>query len=201
MMPGLNHILRMVGRTIRSPREGAEEVLALGVPKEALWTIFALVIVLSVILTQITAMIVGVANDPAAPVFFTSPVASGLIQIVLLTMMVAAVQAVGRAFGGTGQFPEALLLVTWLQFIMVCLQVAQTLALIILPPLAQIIGMISLVLFLWLLTNFVAVLHGFRSLAQVFVMILVSAFGFAFVATLILAILGVPMPTAPGGGL
>lgn len=198
-MLDLGQLLAMVVRTIKSPREGAEEVLALGVPRDALWTMFTLVIVLSVILTQITSMIMGVANDPSAPAFLTNPVASGFIQVVLLTLMVAAVQMVGRIFGGNGQFPEALLLVTWLQFIMVCLQVVQTLSLLILPPLASIIGMLSLVLFLWLLTNFVAVLHGFRSLGQVFVMILVSAFGFAFVTTLVLAILGVPMPTTTGG--
>lgn len=198
-MLGLNQVLAMVGRTIRNPREGAEEVLALGVPKDALWTMFALVVVLSVILTHITAMVVGVAGDPAVPAFLANPVASGVIQIVLLTLMVAAVQMVGRAFGGRGEFPETLLLVTWLQFIMVCLQVAQTVSLVILPPVAPIIGMVSLVLFMWLLTNFVAVLHGFRSLAQVFVMILVSAFGLAFLATLVLAVLGVPMPSPTGG--
>ena len=117
----------------------------------------------------------------------------------LLVVMVFAIHWVGRALGGRGSLEESILLVSWLQFIMVCLQVVQTLSLLVLPVVASLLGVVGLVLFLWLLTNFVAVLHGFKSLAQVFVMILVSAFGLVFVATIVLSILGVPMPTATGG--
>ena len=46
-------------------------------------------------------------------------------------------------------------------------------------------------MFLWLLTNFVAVLHGFRSLGMVFVMIVVSAFAVTFVLSIVMSILGI----------
>jgi hypothetical protein len=47
---------------------------------------------------------------------------------------------------------------------------------------------------MWLLTNFVAVIHGFRSLGQVFVMILVSLFVLAFVLSILLTLVGVTVP-------
>jgi hypothetical protein len=66
-------------------------------------------------------------------------------------------------------------------------------------PLAGIIGhRWGSLLFLWLLTNFTAVLHGFSSLFMVFLMILVSGFGIAFGLSLILTLIGVTVPVVDG---
>ena len=193
----LNNVLQMAWRTILNPREGAEEVLALGVPRQALWTILFLVIVLSIMLGQISNLLMTQVGDAAFGGLLANPVATGMIQLALLVVAVYAIYGIGRAFGGTGSFDEALLLVSWLQFIMVCIQVVQTVFMVILPPLAAMIGVAGLFLFLWLLTNFVAVIHGFRSLGQVFVMILLSTFVLAFFLSLILSITGVVIPEVP----
>ncbi|MEL6643600.1 MAG: Yip1 family protein [Pseudomonadota bacterium] len=192
-----NQVLAMVGRSITNPREGAEEVLALGVPREALWLILAIVVVLSILIAQITSLFSAPSNDIMGG-FLQNPLITGIIQMGLLIIMIFSVHWVGRAMGGRGSFEEATLLMSWLQFIMVCLQLLQTLSLLILPPFAGLIGIAALVLFFWLLTNFVAVLHGFNSLAQVFVMILVSGFAIAFLFSLVLTVLGVTMPTTDG---
>ena len=194
----LNQLLAMVGRSLRSPREGAEEVLALGVPKEALWLILAIVVVLSVVLAQATSLIVVGAGGEMFDGLLSNPMVTGTIQLGLLLLMIAAVYVIGRAMGGSGSFEESMLLMSWLQFIMVVIQVAQTLAMLVLPPVAGLIGVAALVIFFWLLTNFIAVLHGFRSLAQVFVMILVSGFTIAFFFSLVLTLLGVTMPMPTG---
>jgi hypothetical protein len=76
----------------------------------------------------------------------------------------------------------------------VCIQVVQTALMLILPPLASIVGIVGLVLFMWLLTNFIAVIHGFRSLGQVFVMILLSMFVLAFILSILLTLFGVTVP-------
>jgi Yip1 domain len=126
------------------------------------------------------------------------PAATGFIQLALLVVMVFAVFWIGRAMGGTGSFEESILLVAWLQFVMVCLQVVQTGVLLVSTTIAEIFGLLGIVLFLWLLTNFVAVLHGFTSLFKVFVMILVSAFGIAFGLSILLTLIGVTMPMVAG---
>jgi len=201
MMPSLNQLLMMVGRSLRNPREGAEEVLALGVPRDALWLIMGLVVVLSVILAEVTALIAmaTVGNTMDITGLLSNPIMAGGLQLIILLVMVVAVHRIGRGMGGTGSFEESLLLMSWLQFIMVVIQVVQTLTLVIMPPLAGLVGIAALGLFFWLLTHFVAVIHGFTSLAQVFVMILVSGFGISFCLMLILVFLGVELPTAPGG--
>jgi hypothetical protein len=190
----LNGLLTMAWRTVKNPREGATEVLSLGVPREALWPALALVVVLSIILAQITSILV--TGEPGMAGMPVGPAATGFIQLLLLVAMVVAIFWIGRAMGGTGSFQEAILLVAWLQFIMICIQAIQTVTLLILPPLAGLIGLAGLVLFMWLLTNFVAALHGFASLLQVFMMIVVSAFGIAFGLSLILTLIGVSMPVS-----
>jgi hypothetical protein len=192
----LNSLLAMAWRTVRNPREGATELLSLGVPREALWPALALVVVLSILFAQVTSLLMtGQAGMGGMPI---GPAATGFIQLLLLVVMVFAIFWIGRAMGGSGSFEEAILLVAWLQFIMVCLQVLQAAALLILPPVAGLIGVAGLVLFLWLLTNFIAVLHGFSSLVQVFIMILVAAFGIAFGLSIILTLIGVTVPVVEG---
>jgi hypothetical protein len=95
--------------------------------------------------------------------------------------------------GGTGTFPDALILMVWLQFILLCVQLVQVLAGVMLPVLADLIGLAGLGLLLWLLTNFVAELHGFRSLIAVFAGLVAGAFAFTFVAAFLLTlVLGSP---------
>lgn len=191
----LNGLIAMAWRTVRNAREGATEVLSLGVPREALWPALALVVTLSILLAQIASLLTTGNPGAMMPV---GPIAMGFVQLLLLVVMVFAIYWIGRSMGGTGSFEETILLVAWLQFIMVCLQVVQTVALLLLPFVAGIIGLLALGLFLWLLTNFVAVLHGFASFLQVFVMILVSAFGIAFGLSIILTIIGVTVPAVNG---
>lgn len=198
MTLSFNQLLAMVGRSITNPREGAEEVLALGVPRQALWLILAIVVVLSILIAQVTTLFAGSSNELMNN-FLQNPLVTGFVQMGLLVVMIVAVHLIGRAMGGRGSFEEAMLLMSWLQFIMVCIQALQTVSIIILPPFAGLIGIVALVLFFWLLTNFIAVLHGFGSLAQVFVMVLVSGFAIAFLFSLVLTIMGVTMPTPTGG--
>lgn len=195
----LNSLLAMAGRTVQNPREGASEMLSLGVPREALWTIVALVVVLSVILNELSSMMMMARGGIPANAIIIGPIPFAILQFGAITGIAGAIHWIGRAMGGTGGFPEALLLTAWLQFVMLLASVIQFIAAVVLPGLVDIILILSLALFLWLLTNFVAVLHGFRSLAQVFVMILVSAFAIAFILSIVLAVLGIGIPIEAGG--
>lgn len=81
-----------------------------------------------------------------------------------------------------------MLVVVWLQLLMLGVQVAQLLALVVLPPLAGLIGLIGFVGFVWLMVNFIAELHGFRSLGLVFGGIIVTFIAAAFVLAILLAL-------------
>jgi len=193
-MLNLSYLLPMAVETVKDPRAVANRLMALNLPRDALWQSLALVVVVSILLAEIGAIFMGGLPDAAEGSVFISPLRMGLIQLSLLVMMVFAIFWIGHAVGGGGRFQDGLAMVVWLQFCMVCLQVVQTVALLVIPALAWVIGVFGLVMFLWLLTHFIAVVHGFQSLAKTFVMIVVSSFGFAFGLSIILALIGVSIP-------
>lgn len=194
----MGNLLRMARDTVSNPREGAETVLALGLPKQALWLAFALVIVLSMLLGDLLYLLAGLPGDGALTgPLGASPVIMGLMQGAFLFLMAHAVTHIGRMFGGVGRLEEALALVVWLQFIFICVQVVQLVAVLIVPPMAAIITLLAVGLFFWLLINFIATLHGFTSLGMVLVMTILSGFTILFVLSLILTLLGVTFEGPP----
>lgn len=194
-MLSLNALLRLARDTVTNPQEGASTVLSFAPPMRALWLMFALVVVLSLFLGEVVFLVSGPLEEGPLTGAYSSPLALGLIQAATLLVTVHAMHRIGVWFGGTGRFEEAFILIIWLQFILLCAQVVQLAAMILLPPLAMIILLLSIGLMLWLFVNFVAVLHGFTSLGMVFFMTLASAFAIVFLMSLVLAILGIGTQT------
>lgn len=188
----LGHLLRMARDTVSNPRQGAAEIIHLRLEPPILRLAFGLVVVLTMLLGEFGALLMPPAADNA---FAVSPVMLGLVQAAFLFVMAHAVTRIGQWFGGTGQFDAALALIIWLQFIFLCLQVIQLVALVIVPPIAGLITVLALGLFFWLLVNFIATLHGFTSLGMIFVMTILSIFGIIFGLSLILTLLGIGFGT------
>lgn len=188
----LGPLLRLARDTVSNPREGAETILSLGLPRQALWLAFALVIVLSMLLGDLLYVLADVSQDgPLTGPIAGAPVIMGLLQAAFLVLMTHAMTHIGRFFGGTGQFDEALVLVVWLQFIFICVQIVQLVAVLVIPPVAGVISILALGLFFWLLVNFIATLHGFASLGKVFGMTILSAVAILFTLSLVLTMLGI----------
>jgi hypothetical protein len=181
--------------SISAPKEEARTIIGLGLPTALLWQALLLIVVVSVVLGQLVVLLIPMPGEPG-DMMGISPFAMVGLQVVSLGGMALAVHLIGRLMGGSGDFAGALAVVTWLQIVLVGVQIIQIVAMLLLPVLAPLAVWLAIVLFLWLLTNFVAVLHGFRSLGLVFVMILMSALGIAFVFNLVLMTLGV---IPPGG--
>ncbi|WP_114964260.1 YIP1 family protein [Alkalilacustris brevis] len=185
--------LALVRETLSDPRAGARRVISVDIPMSARWQAFLLVIVLSVLLGRVATLLM-LGTDALNGGMMASPLQSGMLQGGALLLLVFATFNVGRLMGGQGSFADTLILVTWLQALLLLVQVVQVLALLLLPPFAGMLGILGMVLFLWLLTNFVAELHGFESLGKVFGVILLTAIGLGFVVTVLMAILGLAPP-------
>lgn len=193
----VNSLISLVRETVRQPQAAARRVLSVDLPMAARWQGLALVVILSVILTQLSEFLILGTSDAALANFLGGPVRSGLLQGAILVGMVFAVYGVGRAMGGQAEFGDTLQLMIWLQMMMILLQTVQLVALALIPPVAGIIGILGMALFFWLLTNFILVLHGFRSLAKVFVMILITLFALAFLLAVVLVMAGISPPGMP----
>lgn len=189
---GLGKIMRLAVETVSEPRAVATRLMGLGMPRSALWQLVVLVVVLSVILAQLTTLVAPRAMG--MEMMLGGPLMLGLVQVALTVLLVFGTFYIGRAFGGTGRFDDTILLIVWLQVVMILLQLLQTALLMVLPPLAAVVGVAGLVIFVWIFINFVATLHGFASLGLVFAGSILSLLGTLFGLSLVLTLIGVSAP-------
>lgn len=180
-------------QTARDPRTAAARVMQERLPAPVLWMMLVAVVAASVVIGQ-GSMIFATSGAMLDNPYLANPLAMCVIQLGLLVVTVFAIHHIGRAMGGQGVFEDTLALIVWLQFVMACLQLVQTALMFLSPPLSDVVGIFGLVLFLWLLTHFVAAAHGFRSLGGVFMMIMASTFAITFLLSLVLAMLGIAAP-------
>lgn len=187
----LSLLSALLRETLRDPKAAMHRVLSLPIPRPALWQAFALVVILGMLLTYVSDLLLPAPENPMLLVFRNTPIGTVAMALGLTLAMVIALHRAGRAFGGTGDFEGALRVVTWLQAVMFVFNAVQLLLLIVLPPLGVLMGVVNLGLTLWLLTNFVATLHGFRSLLPAFLLIIVTAMALGFAFYFVLALAGV----------
>jgi hypothetical protein len=182
-------LIEMVRKTVLAPRAGAAAVLRFGFAPVVGWLALLLMAVASTILTHLSfAMMPAEARDIWS-VAMGSPIRTAMLQWVVLLISVHAIHKIGRLMGGTGKLDGAVVLVAWLQFILLCVQLVQLFVQALVPALSDMLGVFGLVLFLWLLTNFTAELHGFKRLALTFFGILITIFGVAILLGIVFALL------------
>jgi hypothetical protein len=174
--------------TLQDPRAGARRVIALNLPMQARWLALGIMAIGSAIITHLSYRLLPPVEADAFSNLMQSPVETTGFQGLILLATAFGVYRIGRMRGGTGSFPDALIVMVWLQFLMICVQVVQLLVMVALPPMVGVVNVAGLALFLWLLTSFVAELHGFRSLGLVFGGIVISmlVLGFALAIVLML---------------
>ena len=165
----VERMMALARLSLENPRQGARALLAEDVPMPARTGGLLLVAVVSALLASIQGGAQSEALDPVSAFLLSGPIRAAAIQWLFLALTVVLINSVGRAFGGTGSFSDALLVVVWLQFMMLALQLVQLVAFMLSPSLAGIIGLIGLVMFFWLMSSFIAELHGFSSRGLVFV--------------------------------
>lgn len=189
-------IVGLARLTLQDPRKAIRVLQAEDVPLPARTLGLLLMAVLSALLLQPSFLLLPPTDDAMGFVLAQSPLRTAVIQWVILLISALLIHRVGKAFGGTGNLPDAILIVVWLQLIMLGVQILQLLSLVLLPPLSGIVGIAGFVLFLYLLVSFIAELHGFASRGAVLAGVIVTFFAAAFVAALVLgAFLGPMVPT------
>ncbi len=177
--------------TVRQPRPTFGRLMSLNLPRDVLWQALALTLILSTLITELTSVFLAPAPDGG---FVISPLMLVTVQAAVPVLTIFLIHWLGRGMGGTGRLEDAILAVTWLQVVMLGLQLVQIVALALLPPLSGIVVIAGLALFLYLLTAFIAELHGFASMGRVFGMILFVLVGVALGLSFVLTLIGVTVP-------
>lgn len=191
----------LLRQTLLEPRAAARWLMGLHLEARLVWKAFALLMVLGMMLGLLTQLAFPVPRElmDQMPLLRlqSQPLLAGAIQGLFLVGTAWAIMALGRRFGGTARFEQALLLVTWMEFVLLVVQAAQILAMLIVPPMATLLGFAGFALFFMLLTVFTAEANGFKRLPLVFLSVLVCLLLTALVAGVLFVFFGVmPMPHA-----
>ncbi len=185
----LSGLATAAGETLRDPRTGLRRVLALDPPMQARWIAFLLMAIGSAIVTHLSIGLIPTEERDAVMGVMSSPLRTALLQGVLLLAIVQMVWWLGRLRGGTGSFPDALLAMVWLQFIMLGIQALQLVLMLVSPPLAALANLRHW----WFSSGFSRTswpnFTAFRSLIAVFGGIVFGALLLGFGLALLLVIL------------
>ena len=184
----LSHLLSLARYTVQSPRDGARMVMQANLPMPFRWAALALMAVASSLMAHLSFGLMPAEMQAQMGGAMASPFRTAVLQAALMLGSVYAIHWIGRWRNGKGSFEDALILMVWLQFILLILQVVQIAVQLVMPPLSDLIGILSVAVFLWLLSNFIAELHGFSSVGMTFLGVLATLLALGFG----LAILMVP---------
>ena len=155
-------------RALREPRAAAADVLALGIPREALVPGLFAVVAISVILNTISEMLAP------SPFVVITPFQMMVLLTVMMTAFSFAVAKTGQYMGGLGTFQDSLLLMIFLQAMFLPAVALQIVLFVIFPALAGLFILVVMVFLTWVHVNFIAALHGFPTLGKAFGVLLMA---------------------------
>lgn len=192
----VDRVPTLLRETLSDPQGVARDMAQWRAPRAVLWQALIAVVVLNALVLQIEHLI---RPFPAQPygALLQNPLVLGLAQSSFAVITVFGTYWAGHMFGGSGRFDTTIIFLTWLQVVALSIQGVQLLILLLIPALYGLTGMIGFALSLWLFVNFVAVLHGFKSLGLVLAGTMLTVMGAALTLALFLGMIGVL--SAPGG--
>jgi len=182
-------ILPLIGRTLRDPAGVARGLEPLQFDRVTLWSFLLLVSIVSVLV-----LIGSTALFPVeSPMMSITPFALAIILFSSLVMLVFAIYWTGRMMGGQGRFPATILLVGWWQIMALVIQIAQTVTLLLIPPVGAFVSLAGLAWLVFGLLHFINVLHGFDNLFKALATVVVGIIGVSFGLSILLALIGVTL--------
>ena len=164
-----NDLVILTRNSVRDPALAVRQLQALDLPMPARWMALLLVVVLSAILGTLAARMFPALAEGGLGIPVLSPMARVILQTAGMVLTAWLIAVVGRAFGGRGDFPDALLVVIWLEFLLLSAQSAQILLMLVFPFLGSLLGIGALLLVVWLTVQMIKALHGFSSAVLVFI--------------------------------
>ncbi len=182
------NLLVLARLTLHSPAQAVSVLQQIGLPMRARWIGFWIVAVLSALVVHLEFLAQPLDVQGFLLPLIRIPFVTALMQAGFLLLTVVACFQVGRGFGGRGSFADSLLVLVWLQTILIGLQILQLLVGVVMPLLADLLSLITLMATFWLVTHFIAALHGFRSLGLVFLAVIVTLVGMVILMAVILAL-------------
>ncbi|KAB7615931.1 YIP1 family protein [Amylibacter sp. SFDW26] len=184
--------IKLAAETLIEPKKSVRVVLSIGITTQQLVLTAAFVIVISMIPSTLMLLMQPIEVQEQYNEIFPGPLTIFSVHFGFLFFASFLMTAIGRFFGGHGTFNDALSAIVWLQFILFLLQVVQLITAVISAPLFILAGLISFIILMYLLFNFISEVHGFTSIMSVVFGTMAVIMGLLIVLPPLLAALGVP---------
>ncbi|WP_163850098.1 YIP1 family protein [Pseudooceanicola aestuarii] len=172
-------------QTILDPRAAGAQLVRMHLPRDAGWSLLALLAILNGILYWALLP----AEFLTAPL--DGPVALTLVVGVALLLSSATLTLAGRMLGGQGDFDTLLRVTIWLQVLRLVAQIGVSLLSLALPPLAALASFAVGVWGLYIVTCLVTEAHGFSSLLRGLAVIGLSFIAAVMFLAVLLTLVGV----------
>lgn len=174
--------------TLRSPARAGQQILALKLEREILWTGFALAVVLNTLLFTLQQYLIPAPEG--TPVIFTSQTAYFAMIAGGQVLFIYALYLAGTWLGGQGSLSEVLALMVWLQLLQAAAQAVLLVLMLTAPGLFILVNMGAMIYGLYILVHFIDQAHGLKSLGRSVGVLATALFSLAFALALLLALAG-----------
>jgi len=161
-------LLGLARLTLRNPAQAVRVLQSLDLPMAVRWMGLIVIVSLSSILASLATRIFPVLTESSLNLPDLSPISRAGLQLGGMVLSAWLVAGIGRAFGGQGDFPDALLILVWLECLMLAVQALQIVVMLLFPLFGSMLGIAALLAMVWLSVQMVKELHGFRNAALVF---------------------------------
>jgi len=179
---------QLVVLSLKDPASAARTLIGLELPRDVLWTGLTLAAVANAILLGVSnLMYPAPAAMPAImmnPLYYVGFVLSGLV------LSTYALYWAGRVLGGKGTLSDVLVLLIWLQFLRILLQVVTLVMMMISPLLTALMLLGSIALGIYIMLHFVNVAHKLQSLGRAAGVLIATAFAIVLVLSMLIAMFG-----------
>ena len=189
--------LRALWGTITDPANAARHVLTWQISLANLWAALLLVAVLNVLMLALLQAVSPVPVALEGQGMGLTPFSYAAIILIFLFLLVYTIYHIGRMMGGQGSVSDSLKVIVLFQAVSVSLEAVQVLLVIISPMIAGYFGIISLVILIRCVLNFVNVMHGFESIGKTVLVMLFALIATALIAGIVLSVLGVAPTGVP----
>lgn len=184
----LNFLSETFILTLKAPRRGLRRILDLPRPKGVEIVVLALVGVLSALAFYLSVLLFAPVSLALLEQIGLRPFTMACLQFAVMLMGAGMMAKIGAWRGGQGTFEECAVALAWLQTILLVFQLGQILLLLLVPPVAVLLGYVAFGLFFAFLVQFTAEVHGFRSIISVFMGVILSLFLMLMLVSFILAL-------------
>lgn len=180
--------------SLSDPTGALERLRALNLTSGERWMAVALAAVISTLLARGAEAFFPVDISGPMAMLHDLPIMLAAVQFGAAVLAAGLIAGVGRAFGGTGNFDDALLMLAWVEAVIVALQVVQLVVAILFPLSAAILTLVAFGLYVYLLVRLTTALHGFTNPFLVGIAMVGALFFLGSILGLLLSIFGLTPP-------